>query len=442
MGWREAIAALVGVSAYERPPSTMNGPELDDPSIERLRENNGGNLAMMPTTRTRWYLTDVERAAHQADVGDISEAARLCRSMRRDGVIAGLMGTLTSGIVRMPKRYYGDPEIVDTLKSRNGTRSVFEDMFPPAELSLLAADGHELGIGVAELVPVTGRDFPIMIRLEPEFLRYRWSENRWYYISVAGPIPIVPGDGRWILHMPGGRISPWLSGLWHALARAFVQKEHALMHRANYGAKLANAARVAVSPQGASEQQKQSWFQAVMAWGVNTVFGMTPGYDVKLLESNGRGYEVFQAEIDNSNNEIMVAIAGQVVTVEGGAGFSNADVHRAIRADIIKSVAESLAYTLNTQGLPAYVVQRWGIDALRTGATVEWDIDQPKDKNAEASAMVSVSTAITQLTQALAPYGKSLAIDELTTRFGIPLSGAEDGDPLDIVVSPEPAVLQ
>jgi hypothetical protein len=186
--------------------------------------------------------------------------------------------------VRLPKKFVGRDDIVQALQAGNDSvRSVFDEMFPPQELARVAADGVELGVFVAELLPVEGRDFPVMVRLDPQYLNYRWAENRWYYRSVAGQLPITPGDGRWILGTPGGRISPWQSGIWQAVGGAFIDKHHARLHAANWESKLANPARVAVSPQGSTEGQKQAWFQAVMAWGINTVFGMTPGYDVKLI---------------------------------------------------------------------------------------------------------------------------------------------------------------
>lgn len=425
-GVRDLLTALLGVSAYT--PAKGYGPELNDPMVRQIREAVGGQIVSQPTTRLRWYVDDLEQAQYQADAGDLMPAAQLYRAMRRDGTISGILSTLTAGLVRLPKKFYGDARSVAALKARNGSRSVFDDMFPPSELSLLTADGEVLGAGTSELVPVEGRDFPIMIRLEPEFLRYRWAENRWYFTSIAGLLPITPGDTRWVLHTPGGRVAPWLSGKWPSLGRSFVHKEHAMMYRSNYCAKLANPARAAVSPLGSTEQQRRGFFAQLMAWGVNSVFDLPPGWDVKLIELKGEGYKVFQEEIDTADREIMISLAGQIVTTDGGAGFSNSDVHRAIRSDIIQSAADGLAYTVNTQGIPQFVATRWGASAIRKGAVLTWDVTRPKDLEAEARAMTGLATAISSLAQVLTGSGRELDVDELLTRYGVPVKGDVNGD--------------
>lgn len=426
MALRERIAALLGVSAFSQAKNVEGLPELGDSAVDRLRLARGGQLAPQPVSRTRWYLRDVETAERAADNGDLSHAAKLMRSARKDGVYAGVLSTRTGGLVRLPKRFRGDEAIIERLdRGPEEARSVFDEMFPAPELALLAADGVELGVGVAELVEVPGRDYPVMIRLDPEFLYYRWSDNQWFYRSIAGMIPIVPGDGRWILHMPGGRMSPWQHGLWRAIGRAYIRKEHASFYRDNWQAKLANSARVAISPQGSSEGQKDEWFKRVMAWGVNTVFSITPGYDVKLLESNGRGYESFRQTIEDQNEEIIIAVAGQTVTTDGGTGFQNADIHKSIRADLIKDTADGLAHTINTQGLPTFIIDNFGEEALDEGVTVEWDVAPPKDRNAEATALSGVAGAIKSLTEALTTHGLELDARALAVTFGVPVRELE-----------------
>ncbi len=418
-----AAAVLLGVSAYQKPVQGY-GLDLNDPNVIAIREAQGGQIQQQPTTRLRWYLADLERAQFDADTGYISSAAQLCRAMRRDGVLAGLLGARTAGLTRLPKIFYSkNPEISEALRAENGSRSVFDEMFPPAECAQLVGDGILLGVGVAELRPVAGRDYPVMVRLDPEYLQYRWVEDRWYYQSIAGLLPITPGDGRWILHLPSARQAPWNNALYPALGRSYINKDHDLLHRSNYSAKLANPARVAYSPLGATQQQRDSFFKRLMAWGTNTVFSLPPGYEIKLIESNGTAaYQIFQQGVDTSNKEMMVALAGQEVSTTGGSGFSSEKLYQGIREDLTQSDAELLSYTITTQGIPVFVFNRWGYSAaVEAGTMVRWDTSKPQDHNVQAQTYTAAATAINSLTDALAKVGLKLRAEEFVAQFSIPV---------------------
>lgn len=419
----DSIKALLGISTYAAAPSpTAVGLQLDDEQVKQIRRMGGGTIQQQPITQLRWLLSHLESAQRMADSGDLRMVGQLYRSMRRDGQINGLLETRTAGLVALPKRFRGNVEQAKALSAENQTRSVFDEMFPPSELALLGADGDVIGAGVGELVPVEGRDYPVLVRLDPEFLRFQWTWGQWTYASRAGELLITPGDGRWVLHVPGGRMAPWQHRLWPALGRAFIQKEHALLNRANFSGKLANPARLAYAPQAATEAQRVGFLTQLIAWGLNTVFELPPGWDAKILESNGRGWEVFGKEIEDADHEIMIAIAGQEVTVTGGTGFANADIHRVIRSDLIQRTADELAYTINTQGLPAWVIQHYGIEGLKDMARVSWCTDTPKDHNAEAGALNTVGAAIRTVGESLAAHGLQLDARELAVRFGIPLT--------------------
>lgn len=434
MGISDRLLALLGLSTFNQPIERAGLLRLEDDHVEDIRRAHGGQLAPLPRSRIRWYMRDLETAERAADNGILSFAAQLMRSARKDGVYSGVLSTRTDGLVRLPKRFRGNAKIVAALdKGHDETRSVFDEMHPPAELALLAKDGIELGVGVAEMVKVEGRTHKTMVRLEPEFLRYHWHENQWYYNSIAGPIAILPGDGRWVLHLPGGRMAPWQNGSWRAVGRAYIRKEHAAFYRSNWEAKLANAARVASAPQGATQAQKDGWFARVAAWGVNTVFSITPGYEVSLLESNGRGHESFAATIKDQNNELIIIVAGQTVTTDGGAGFANADIHKSIRADLIKATADSLAHTLNTQTLPTYIVDAFGEEALDDPATVEWDVEPPKDRAAAAQALMTASNAMKALTASLAEHDMKLDARAFAVEFGIPVVTEEEKEDTKVI---------
>lgn len=426
-GWKSIVAKLLGLPTM--PTQALEGGGRVEPN-----DYLGGQITPPVLSQTRWVLRDLETAIHQADMGDLSTAARLWRSMRGDGVLSGVLSTSTDGLVRLPVRWSGGDEMVREFEGRDRKRGVFASMYPSPELALLAGDGIGLGIGVGQMLKVpTESDAPpmyVLRRLEPEFLRYRWHEDRWYYQSIAGPLPITPGvpredGGWWILHRPGGELTPWMHGLWKTLGRAFIAKEHAILHRENYSAKLAQAARVAKAPLAATEEQRMGFLQKIIQWGVNQAFVLTPGWDIGLVESNGRGYEVFQATIATSDNEFIVSIAGQTVTTDGGSGFVNGDMFKSVRADLIQARGDSLALTINEQGTLPYVNERWGAGALEEAPAMEWDTAPPKEMKAHADSITAVGLAITTVNAAVAPYGHRVDVHEITTRFGIPLEGIE-----------------
>jgi hypothetical protein len=414
---------------------TMPTQAVQGGAIVHANDYLSGQINPPPTSQTRWLPVHLEDAIRCADLGDMAPAARLWRAMRRDGTLSGVLSTRTDGLVRLPIRWSGHKQRRLVFEGVDRRRGLFTSMFPTAEIAQLAADGIGLGVGVGEMLPISSADEDeparyVFRRLEPEFLLYRWTEDRWYYRSIAGLLPILPGarradGGWWILHRPGGESTPWNAGQWPALGRAYISKEHATLHRENYSAKLAQAARAGYSPSAATEDQRRGFLARLIGWGVNQAFDLPPGWDVKLIESNGRGYEVFQNTIDTSNGEFIVSIAGQTVTTDGGAGFANAEIHKTIRADLIQATADALALTLNEQGILPFVNERWGAGALASAPWLEWDVAPPKEMKAQADALASFGLAVASINSALQPYDHRVDVHVLATRFGVPILGQE-----------------
>ena len=412
-------AALLAISAYALPDSNLAG--LEDPSIEEARRRLGGQLSLQPITRTRWYIEHVENAEWAADAGDMLEAGRLCRAMDRDGVLAGLLATRAGGLVQLPKVFDGPLDMIERLQEGGEqARSEFAEMCPPTELEAFVSDFIKLNLAVAELVPVEGRSYPLFVRRLPEYLTFRWSENRWYFRSAVGLIPITPGDGRWVLLL-GGRESPWQRGTWRALGRAFVEKEHADMARANFERTVANPARVGIAPAGATEGQLTKWFKRVAAWGYNTVFAVKAGWDVKLLESNGQGAKSFPETIDDKNEEFQFLLHGQIVTGTGGVGFANADVFDDVKADLIQRDGDAVSHCISTQVLPVWVVTTYGEERLDECPVFSWDTTPPSDLASVGAAMTAAATAAKAWNEALTASGLEVDAEAFAAKFGIPV---------------------
>lgn len=444
---KDLVAALLGISTFA-PPTPTYGPELGDDWTRSARQALGGELEPIPQVRLRWYPPDIERAQRQVSNGDMTMVGQLCESMKIDGVVRGMLDARTS-VCNFPKRYYGDREIIDVLQSRNASdRSVYDEMIPATEARLMCGDGITAGVSVGTLVPVQGRDFPVLVRRYPQNLYFMWTKNRWFYRSIVGFMPITPGvpdeDGNtWILHIPGGRLAPWNSGVWNTLGRSYINKTQTLFARQSYEMKHSHPARVAQSPLGASEDDKRSLLNGIIRWAMNSAFAIPAGWEVKLIESNGRGIEIYENSIKTYNEEIATALCGSAVMLQGTTGFTNLDVFRVVALDIIKTTADGWDHTVNTQILPGFIGRRWGVDALANATRIETDVSAPKDRSTEASTLVTVANAIKGLVEAIAAAQVaagttdpvSLNITEILARFGVPVS---EGAPMPEVKTEEP----
>ncbi len=109
MGLKQLVAALLGRSAYQALPPGA-GFDLDSREVEATRRALGGQLQLPSYTQTRWYLSDLESAELAADTGNLALAARLCRSVRKDGVVSGVLSTATDGLVRLPRKFSAIPK--------------------------------------------------------------------------------------------------------------------------------------------------------------------------------------------------------------------------------------------------------------------------------------------------------------------------------------------
>jgi hypothetical protein len=429
------VATLLGITTFS--PPTNPGPELGDASVDATRRVLGGMLEPIPAVRLRWYPPDIERAQMRVSTGDMTMVGQLCESMKIDGVVRGLLDARTS-VVNFPKRFYGAQEVVDVLLSKNSSdRNVYDEMIPSTEARLMTGDGITAGVSVGEMVPVVGRNFPVLVRRYPQNLYFLQTRNQWYYRSYVGLMPIQPGvpdanGNMWVLHIPGGRLAPWNSGLWNTLARSYVNKTQTLFARQSYVMKHSHPARVATSALGGTEDDRRGLLNGIIRWALNAAFSLPPGWDIKLIESNGRGIEVYENEIKNYNEEIATSLCGSAVMLQGTAGFSNMDVFRVVQTDLIKSTSEGWDHTVNTQIMPAFIAQRWGTDALRNATTVETDVRAPKDRLGEANTMVALANAIKGLVEAIAAaqvaagVTKPITVDvgEMLARYGIPITTA------------------
>ncbi len=411
-----------------------------------------GTLVQLPTRSvTEWTPGAVKAALLDADSGNLARPADLVEAIMGDDRVQGVLSTRTHGLLGLPLCFEGggrrQQKALEGTRGLEGRVSVPGDwyrMFPEAQLAQLCAWGILLGVGLAERVPrardladseepsAGQREVPEIKIWHPRWLRQDLMTERWFLMTSEGEVEITPGDGRWIMYAPYGLTRPWTQAAWRPLSFAWVLKQFALHDRARHSEVQGSPARVGVAPAGSSAESRKRLLKDLRSLGRDAAMILPEGYDYKIVEASARTWEIYGAQIEWADRAIAIAIAGQFVTTEGTKGFSNGNIHAAIKHDLIKFTAETLSTTLREQGVIPWAIANYG-DA-DSAPWPRWDTNPPKDKKEIAEAMATLGAAVTALDAALGAIGKRVDAVELAIQFGIPLLDA----PVVQILPPSP----
>lgn len=377
-------------------------------------------VAPLPIDRTRWLRADIEAAEHQANSGQLQRAAQIAQWVKEDLFVGGLMSTRCS-VPRLPREWRGDEEARRWLQGEGTIPGCFDRIFPPGELEEQAIDHLDLGVAVSMFVHPDGARYPVLVDLDNQYLRYLPGEDRWQYQGWGKVYDVCPGDGVWVLHS-NGLVDPWRRGLWSSLGYDQVSEDGAGLARDGFVWKFGNPFVIAKAPTGAAEEQKVRFWTGVIDW-VMGFAGVTPGYDVELIEAKGEGSKVFSDAEARVERRAMIAIAGQLVTTTGGVGFANAEIFQTIASHLVARTAQDLCTTLNEQAIPH--VLRWAVEAGLLSPRdrellLAYDTTPPQARKAEAEAITAVAASVKALVEA----GFKPDRAEYTARFRLPVEAA------------------
>lgn len=368
-----------------------------------------------------------------AEGGNLQLAAQLVEAMLGDGVVTGVLSTRTQGLVRLPLSFEGGAaplrDRLQGVDDEPGTGD-FWHLFPERERVKLLMWGIMLGVGIAEFVESEDPEcLPTLRTLEPQWLQYRWSEDQWYYLTLSeGLVPVNPGDGRWVMYFPYGQERPWLYGAWRACAFHWLQKQLASLDRGRWSGRLANGILWAESPQAGRHTEREGLLEFLLNMIGGPVTVLPEGWKLNLTESSGKGYEVWSKTIEDADKQIAIALSGQTITTFGTAGFSNGNIHSAIKADLIQSNADSLAECLRTQGLKNWAEACFGYSA-DDAPYIRWDTTPPADLAQQAASISALMDVLQKATQYLGAYDMALDAKALADEFRLPLV-AKQSNPL------------
>lgn len=411
---------MAALQAVDETPKKKGGRKLAMPkAVER-------ELWYRPTTNG-WTPERVINARSSADAGNMRELADLVETIVTDDRVSGVLSTRTHGLLGLPITFKrGSSEAREMLAGDGDEPGEWWSMHNESELAKLARWGLLLGFGLAQRIPlprVLGR--PQRYRIETWSPRWLYFDHfaasgvHWRMSTMEGWIPVIPGDGEWILYQPYGARRPWAEGLWTQIVFPWLLKRFSLEDRANYSEVLGSPLWVALTSPGSTEKQRNRILSQMVGTGKNGKFVLPNGWDLKLIEATGKSYEIYETSVEWADTAITVALAGQVVTTEGTPGFSSGNIHEAIKQDLIRFDAERLATCLREQSLEPWARLNYGTHAAAPWP--QWQIEKPEDVTEKAQGLSAVADAVSKLDAALKVHGFKVNAEQILADYNIPV---------------------
>ena len=394
--------------------------------------------------RLRWSPADRERILSLCESGDLFSLGLFLDAMRADSTVYGLMSKRTS-LLRLPLQWVGDPLLTEQLKGIDptydpdtgalldrGLGSDFQRMFPLDDLGAVFWDGELGGVGVGQFVPQADGNLRLHHR-DIHWLRLEWETGRWLYQS---PIDSYVVEGPlWFLYTPYGQVRPWSRAPWLACALPVIQKQDAALDRLRWQGDYADALKVLTLDK---DRKPEDYDAADLFmedyWRRSPHIVLREGEDAKLVESTGRGFEVYSEAEKSADEAIAKTLSGgQIVTSSGTTGWSKGSIWESIDQGIIQASAERLAEAIHNQGLKPYA-RRWNRPPF---VWCKWDVRPPEAKLSDADSYGKLAESIQKvlvLNDALKAEGQKISVVALIEQLGFALPT----EPLEPVVKPDP----
>lgn len=331
------------MAARKRKPETADTKTFRAPSVRTFQE---------------WTPRKIRMAERQAESGNLTYAVAVCEWLLGDDDVAGALDARLDALFGLVPTF----EPGKGRKKNQAVKALEADedwwaSYPEHQSRLIHKWGLLLGIAPAahqwvEREDHGGRWLPKPRFWFPQTLQQDQQTLEWSICNALHQrIPVVPGDGTWILHTPFGEDRPQMSGLWRSLARWVLLKQDAMGDAGKHSEQASKT--VVTAPENATRQQRQEVAEDIFNSGEDAVIALAAGFDAKQLETSANFSNIYKPLVELAKSAISIRIRGGNLSsnVEGGSHAAAESQAKQSELPKLRFDAESFSTTIHDQSL-------------------------------------------------------------------------------------------
>ena len=211
------------------------------------------------------------------------------------------------------------------------------------------------------------------------FTYWDWSIRHLMAMTLDGVTPIVPGDGKWVLHAPWGALRGWMRGAIRAVVEPWLLRHFAFRDMAQFSEVHGMPIRVGETPATGDPEMRAQFERDLSGLGQGTTILLGKGvdeqfsYGFRLEEAKDTAWEVFTALIDRCDVDIVLALLFQNLTTDvKGGSHAAASSHMDIRESGIQGDEIAWRRTVYQQIARPFAYFNFGDANL--APTTSWDV--------------------------------------------------------------------
>lgn len=378
-----------------------------DPTEGPIRQRAGLVYRDLPlvTIQNTWSVDQARGALYAHMAGMFDASAQLWDSILGDDRVMATLGSRISGLFGRQVKHTPADDSAAAKECCDAWAKWWPRMCGDSSLIEMHTYGIGLGFAPAQLVWDTSGDVwgPYVRPWHPRFTYYDWSIRRLMALSQDGVLPIVPGDGKWLLHSPWGMYRGWVRGAIRAITEPWMLRHYAFRDMARFSEVHGLPTRVGKVPAVSDPRERAAFESSLANLGSDTSMILPQGvdgqdgsgYDYGLVEAGDTAWEVFPGLIDRCDMAIVLAIMFQNLTTEvKGGAFAATSAHMDIRQSGLQGDDAAWQQTLQQVARP-FAFLNFG-DADLAPRTC-WDVEPRDDMAGNAKQFQSFATAISAL---------------------------------------------